>query len=213
MTVHRTGGQLVRGFPAPAEVAVDEFVDVAVEHAADVARLDLGAQVLDHLVRLHHVAADLAAPADLGLLAGDRVEFGGTILLGLRGDQRRQPTHRPLAVLQLAALLLRARHEAGRLVDQADGRRRLVDVLTAGARRPEDLHADVGLVDVDVDVVEQRPHLHGGERRLPAALVVERADPHQAVRAPLGGHQAVRVAAGDGDLGRHDARPRRPSDT
>src|SRR6188768_1417707 len=129
----REAGRIRRGLSPPAQVALDEFVDVAVEHALHVARLDLGAQVLDHLVRLQDVAADLAAPTDLRLPAGDGVEFGGAILLGLRGDHRREPAHRPLAVLQLAALLLGARNQAGRFVDEAHRRRGLVDVLATGA--------------------------------------------------------------------------------
>ena len=44
-----------------------ERVEVAVKHALGVGRLHLGAQVLDHLVRLQDVAADLVAPADVGL--------------------------------------------------------------------------------------------------------------------------------------------------
>ena len=46
-------------------------VDVAVEDAVDVADLHLGPVVLDHLVRLQHVAADLAAEGDVALLAAD----------------------------------------------------------------------------------------------------------------------------------------------
>jgi hypothetical protein len=115
-----------------------------------------------------------------------------------------QTVHRLLPVLELAALLLGARDEPGRLVDEADGRRGLVDVLATGARRPEDLHPDVGLVDVDVRLVELGPHLDRGEARLTSALVVERADPHEAVRAALAGHEAVRVAALISELGRVD---------
>ena len=49
--------------------------------------LVVGAQVLDHLVRLQHVGADLAAPADLGLApAGDGVQLGLALLLGLGGE-------------------------------------------------------------------------------------------------------------------------------
>src|SRR5689334_17445631 len=45
-----------------------ELVDVAVQHALRVRGLHAGAQVLHHLVGLQHIAADLPAPADLGLL-------------------------------------------------------------------------------------------------------------------------------------------------
>src|SRR5690242_8819602 len=41
-----------------------EFVEIAVEHRAGIGSRDAGAQVLDHLVGLQHVGADLVAPAD-----------------------------------------------------------------------------------------------------------------------------------------------------
>jgi len=56
-----------RGQPARSQPLMKRSRS-AVEHGLGVARLDAGAQVLDHLVRLEHVAANLAAPADLALL-------------------------------------------------------------------------------------------------------------------------------------------------
>src|SRR5687767_15974882 len=74
--------------PAPAQIADHELVDVTVEHAVDVAGLDVRTQVLHHLVGLQDVAADLAPPTDLGRLsAGDRVELSGVLLLDL-GDRK-----------------------------------------------------------------------------------------------------------------------------
>ena len=109
----------------------------------------------------------------------------------------------------------------GRQVGEADRRRRLVDVLAAGARGPEHVDADVLVVELDVArVVDHGPHLDGGEARLAAGVAVERADAHQPVRAPLALHQPVGVAAADRELGRQDAglgalarrrRPRRRS--
>ena len=49
-----------------------EGVEVAVEHVLRGCRLRAGAQVLDHLVGLQHVGADLVPPADLGLRGGSR---------------------------------------------------------------------------------------------------------------------------------------------
>src|SRR5262249_43388888 len=46
----------------PAQVRVDEVVEIAVQDRLDVALLHLGTQVLDHLIGLHHVRADLVAP-------------------------------------------------------------------------------------------------------------------------------------------------------
>src|SRR5512140_887495 len=51
------------------QVRLDEHVDVAVEHPIDVADLLLGPVILHHLVRMQHVASDLAAERDVALLA------------------------------------------------------------------------------------------------------------------------------------------------
>ena len=66
--------------------------------------------------------------------------------------------------------------------------------LAAGPAGAVDVDADLLLGDVDlVGLLEHRDHLDGGERRLPAALVVERADPHQPVGAGLDRERAVGV--------------------
>src|SRR5450759_2443604 len=53
------------GAAFPADPGLDEAVDVTVEHGAGVADLVLGAQILDHLVRVQYVGAHLVAPARL----------------------------------------------------------------------------------------------------------------------------------------------------
>src|SRR5205823_6378201 len=53
------------------QVRLDERIDVAVEHAVDVAGLLLGAQVLHQLVRLQDVIADLRTERDVALLAAE----------------------------------------------------------------------------------------------------------------------------------------------
>src|SRR3954471_21833645 len=55
--------------------ALDEHVDVAVEHAVDVADLLLRAVILHELVGVQHVAADLAAERDVLLRAADLLEL------------------------------------------------------------------------------------------------------------------------------------------
>ena len=64
-----------------AQVRVDEAVEAAVEHGAGVADLVVGPQVLDELVGLEDVRADLAAEADLALLVVLLGEVGLALLL------------------------------------------------------------------------------------------------------------------------------------
>ena len=82
-----------------------------------------------------------------------------------------------------------------------------VDALPAGARGAEDVDADVGLGDVDVvGGLDERDDLDGGEGGLAAALVVEGADAHQAVRAALDAQGPVGVGGVDLEGDRLQAR-------
>src|SRR5690606_9636426 len=154
---------IAASLPAPLEVALDECIEVAVEDALHVGSLDVGAQILDQLVRLQDVAADLVAPADRAAV----VELGEVlhplgllhlVELGLEGVHRRR------AVLVLAPLLLAGDHDARRDVGDPDRRLGLVDVLAAGAARPERVDAQVLVLDLDLDVVvEFGQHFYRGE--------------------------------------------------
>ena len=62
------------------EVGLDEAVDSAVEHGAGVADLMAGPQILDELVRLKNVRADLIAEADVALLVILLGELGLSLL-------------------------------------------------------------------------------------------------------------------------------------
>src|SRR5690349_21822230 len=64
-----------------AQPRVDEAVEVAIEHALRVARAHARPEVLHHLIRLEHVAANLAAPPDLTLLAVELVHLGALLVL------------------------------------------------------------------------------------------------------------------------------------
>src|SRR5690606_63315 len=115
----------------PAQVGLDELVDLAVEDTVDVAGLVAAAEVFDHAVRLQHVAADLAAEVDVLRLAADRRELRFA-LLPLEVEQLRlEHLHRTLAVLVLAALVLAGHDDAGREVRDAHRGVGLVDVLAA----------------------------------------------------------------------------------
>src|SRR5436190_19090577 len=56
------------------QIRLDEGIQVAVEDAIDVTNLHLRAVILDHLVGLQHVAADLAAEANLFLRSRDLLQ-------------------------------------------------------------------------------------------------------------------------------------------
>ena len=94
--------------------------------------------------------------------------------------------------------LLARDHDSGRLVGDADRRVGLVDVLASRSRSAEGVDAQVGLVDLDLDlVIEHRIHEDGGEGGVPSRLRVERRDPDQSVDALLGLQVPVCVPARD----------------
>src|SRR5215831_8833320 len=62
------------------QVALAEDVDVAVEHAVDVANLLLRPVILHELVWVENVAANLPAERDLLLRTADLLEFGLLLL-------------------------------------------------------------------------------------------------------------------------------------
>ena len=115
--------------------------------------------------------------------------------------------HRLGPVLELAALVLAGDHHAGREVGDADGRRRLVDVLATGARRAVGVDPEVLVVDLDA----RRCRRATGTPRRRRSCVWRRALPSNGLmrtrrcvpRSAL--HEAVGVAAPDGELGRQDA--------
>jgi hypothetical protein len=73
-----TGGDRLRAGDVLGEGRLQEVVKVTVQDAGRIALLDAGAQVLDHLIGLEDVGADLVAPADVALAAdrcGQRLPF------------------------------------------------------------------------------------------------------------------------------------------
>src|SRR4051794_20580960 len=63
---------------AALELSLHERVEVAVEDRAGVAGLVGRPEILDHLVRMQHIAPDLVAPASFDVLA---LELAGLLLL------------------------------------------------------------------------------------------------------------------------------------
>jgi hypothetical protein len=178
--------------------SADETVEIAVEDAVGVADFVGGPVILDHAVGREDVGADLTPPLDVLLLSN----LLGHLVLGRAArhveELGAQEGHRHVAVAMLGAFVLTAHDDVGREVRDPDRRVCLVHVLSAGPGRAKRVHADVLGVDVDLDgVVDLRKHVHGRERRVPAALRVERRDPHEPVHAALDLQVAVGVLAAD----------------
>ena len=76
------------------------------ENFGDVADLGIGAQVLDHLIGLHDVRADLVTPGGFGLFAADSVDVVETVFPRLFRQADLKQLHRPSPVLDLGTFSL-----------------------------------------------------------------------------------------------------------
>ena len=96
----------------------------------------------------------------------------------------------------LGAVILALHDCSGRIVRDADRGLGPVDVLTARPARPIDVDAQIGRVDVDLDVVlDLGRDEHRGEGRVATIAGVERRLAHEAVDPGLGAQPAVGVFA------------------
>src|SRR5690606_10546430 len=135
-----------------------------VEHVGGAGALDAGAQILDQLIGLEHVGADLVAPADVGLGRLGGVGGGLALLQLVLVEARAQHFPRLGAVLVLRTLGLAGNGDAGGDVGDAHGRIGGVDVLAAGAGGAVSVDAHVGFGDRDVDrIVDDRVNPDAGE--------------------------------------------------
>uniref|UniRef100_J3MLT8 Uncharacterized protein n=1 Tax=Oryza brachyantha TaxID=4533 RepID=J3MLT8_ORYBR len=87
------------------EVGSDEGVQLAVHDAGDVRRLAAGADVLDELVGVEDVVADLLPPLRLHRVAADLLDLRRALLLGDHQQLRLQPAQGLYLVGQLAPFL------------------------------------------------------------------------------------------------------------
>src|SRR5262245_41391157 len=164
------------------EKRLDEHVEVAVEHAVDVADLLFGPVIFGELIRMEDVAPNLAAERDLLLRAPDLIELRLVLLELDVVEPRFQDAHRRIAVAMLRPFVLTRDHEAGRQVGNADGRIGDVDVLTTCTARPEGIDPNVLVVNHDIDVFRQfGPDIERRERRMPPRRLIERRNAHEAM--------------------------------
>lgn len=135
-------------------VANNKRVQVAiVKNGLDIAGLHARAQILDHLVRVEHVAANLVAKTNRGLGSADLIQGLGALLELNLVQASLEDLHARGLVLDLAALVLAGDHNAAGKMRHAHGGVGGVDALTARAARVVHVHADVVGTDLDVDII------------------------------------------------------------
>src|SRR6476620_4699467 len=176
----------------PVEEGLDQAVEVTVEDGLHVAGLEPGPLVLDELVRLHRVRADLAPEVDAALLPRELLELGALVLALLLGESGGKDLHRLRLVLQLRPLVLTRHDDAGGQVRDADRGVGDVHVLAARARRPVGVDPQVARVDLRrLGLVQRRHRVECRERGLAACVGVERRDPDEPMYSLLAREHAV----------------------
>src|SRR4028119_821771 len=142
-TAHRiiAATRVTRRFLAVApvlEVGVDQTVQVSFENLLHIGGLLAGTQVLDHLVGVKYVGANLRTEPHVCLLPALRRYLVLALLPFDLEKPRPQHLHRDLAVLMLATLVLALRYDSGREMRDSDSGIRLVDVLPPRPTGPVD---------------------------------------------------------------------------
>src|SRR4051794_40818739 len=185
-----------------------QAVEVAVKHVVGRARLVARAVVLDHLIRVEYVRADLVAPARLDVLAAQERELALALLETPFEQPRAEHFHRELAVLVLRPLVLALRDDAGWDMREAHCGVCLVDVLAARTLRAEGVDLELVLRDLaDFRVVlDLWQDLDQRERGVAPFLRVVRRDAHESMHAALRPEVAVGGPALDTDRGALEAR-------
>src|SRR5207249_1645956 len=123
--------------PRPEQIRLDQGVQIAVHHGVDVAHLVAGPVVLDQLIGMERVRADLAAEGDLLFLTSQLGQLLALLLLGDLVKPRLEDAHRRVAIPELRAFVLALDDDPGRQVRDAYGRVGGVDPLPARPRCAE----------------------------------------------------------------------------
>ena len=108
--------------------------------------------------------------------------------------------HGPVKVLELGAFFLALDHNSGGDVGEAYGRIGGVHTLAAGARCAEEVLADIGRIELDVEFAGFRENGHRGGRSLDSALSFCLGNALDAMHAGLIFHDAVNAVLAAGEL-------------
>ena len=191
----------------PLQLRINKHLQIPIENSRRIARLHIGPQVFDHLVRMQNVAANLLP--EVGTLRGTLQIFFLRHLLATFPLQkfRTENVHRESAVLELRALRLARDDDAGGDVCETDGGLDFVDVLSAGAATAEGIDAQIVRIDLDLlglgNLGEDFDQRKAG---LPQPLGTEGRNPHQPVCPLFAFEIAVCHLTDDGERGSLDPR-------
>ena len=159
----------------PFEIGVDEAFDISIHDRLNPSFRIFAPVVFDKGVGAEDIGSDLRGERDIFLDSGDLIHLFLSLLLFKLEEFRAEHLHTEFFVGKLISFDLAGDDNAGWLVDQANGRGSLVDVLAAGAGRAVYLHFDVLGPDVYVLAVvgDLRDDFNRCKRCLPPGVGVK----------------------------------------
>src|SRR5271165_4510212 len=172
--------------PPRQQVGADEGLQIAVNHAIDVADLGLGAVILDHAVRLQDVGANLRAEFNIEFRVLNFLGGGALFLHFKFIELRAQHAHGAFFILVLRALILAIGYESGREVSDANRGIRGVHMLSALAAGAISIDADIFRLDDNFNAfVNFRRHVDAGKGSMAPLGLIEGRNADEAVHADL----------------------------
>ena len=169
------------------EELLDKIIQIAVHDRCGIAGLVTGAMVLDHVVRMKYIGANLAAPGNIHLGAFQFFQLFLFFLELFLVKLGQQYLHGSVSIAVLRPLVLALYNDARRDVRDAHGRAGLVHVLASGAAGPISVDAQILFVNVDFDgIVDFRVDEYRGKRGVAPLVGIEWGNAHQSMDARLG---------------------------
>src|SRR5690606_25005672 len=106
--------------------------------------------------------------------------------------------HRHLTILQLATFGTTYHHDPSREMPHTHGRLHLIHVLPALTTRAHRADFQIGLFNLDVDlIVDIWRYFDGCEARMATRVRIKGADPHESVHSHFGSQKAISIQACD----------------
>src|SRR5579871_3779836 len=174
---------IVSGEPAgflPDQESVYELIEIAIQHAVDVADGKLGAVVLDQAIGRQNVASNLIAEVDFKLRVFEFTVFSALLLQLELVEPGAKLLHGAGPVFVLRPLILALYDNSGWDMREANRGFGPVHMLAAGAAGTK--HVDLNILRLQIDfnvLVDLRINEHGGKGRVAARICVEWGDAHQ----------------------------------
>ena len=140
------------------EILIYKAVKVSVHNRVDVTHLIVGTMVLNKIVRMKYIRANLASPAYLLLLSFDVTVLFHILTLFYLHEFGIKHLHSHILILVLAAFVLTRNNYTGRYMGYSDSRRCFINMLTACTTGSVCVYTQVVHVDIYLYILVKLRH-------------------------------------------------------